>query len=891
MKHFETKYKIGKWKPAGILLLSVLLTGSLYGQPADPMVDNFNARDSAISAIYYEQAIENLERDSLEQALDLAREALHASMRSNQEEMEIASLSMIADIYIMQGLTGDAIPFYMRIVDILESRGDTTRLTGFFSSIAENYQQEEVYGKAGEYYLHALLLLPEANLQERAQLNKKIGEMLIEENMLDSAAMYFQSSGSLYREAGMDDTRILNYLVQVHNRSGRYAEARSINEILFKRYQDAGDFRQMATLKNNIAYNLTMLGDYENAVITYKEAIEYGEKAGIPENEQAIMMSNAGICYQNLNKSKEARQYFQQSIKSFEESGNPGEKSRLENILSLVYYHEGDLYNAGFFSRNSIESARTANDPEKLSTAFLTYSRILREGNDPIQALEYYESYLSIRDSLQLESKLREQELARRRYQLEKSEKDLKIKLKEEQVRELAIQQLTLQLEKEEQEKELIRRENDMQLLEQERLRQSLIITRQRNAAEKQQRENQILEQEKRISDLRLEQEIRVQKEQEQEITLLEQQKQLDQLELGRQKNAKKVLIGFIVLGVLITILIMGSLISSRRKNILLARQKKEIEIQNKDLESKNEEISAQRDEIEAQRDLVFKQKDEIEQYNIEVMKSIEYARKIQSSTLPDLSSLNTTISEFFVLFRPRDIVSGDFYWTANVENSTVLTVSDCTGHGVPGAFMSMLGTSLLKEIIQKEYITLPDIILRRLRKGIIAALGQKGISGEQRDGMDMALVTIDHTSRKIQYAGAYNPLYLMRRKEFRGPVIRDMVVFEEEFDNNFKLYEIRADKMPIAHFVRMDKFITHELDILEGDNYYLFTDGYADQFGGPMGKKFKYKPFKRLLLQNAHRPMEEQKKILNDTLDEWMGDIEQVDDICIIGLRMGGKK
>jgi len=891
MKHFNTKYRIGRGRQPWILVLLVLLTGSLYGQPADPIMDDFNARDSAITTIYYEQAIENIERDSLDRALDLAREALHASMRSNQEEMEIASLSMIADIYNTQGLTGDAIPFYMRIADILESRGDTNRLTVIYSSIAENYQREEVNGKAGEYYLNALLLLPEANLQERAELNKKIGELLIEENMLDSAAMYFQSSGSLYRDAGMDDARILNYLVRVYNRSGRYAKARSINEILFTRCQDAGDVRQMAALKNNIAYNLTMLWDYENAVTAYKEAIEYGEKAGIPENEQAIIMSNAGICYQNLNKSKEARQYFQQSIKSFEKSGDPGEKSRLENILSLVYYHEGDLYNAGFFSRNSIESARAANDPEKLSTAFLTYSRILREGNDPIQALEYYESYLSIRDSLQLESKLREQELARRRYQLEKSEKDLKIKLKEEQVRELAIQQLTLQLEKEEQEKELIRRENDMQLLEQERLRQSLIISRQRNAAEKQQRENQILEQEKRISDLRLEQEIRVQKEQEQEIILLEQQKQLDQLELGRQKNAKKVMIGFIFLGVLITILIMGSLISSRRKNILLARRKKEIEIQNKDLESKNEEISAQRDEIEAQRDLVFKQKDEIEQYNMEVMKSIEYARKIQSSTLPDLTSLNTTISEFFVLFRPRDIVSGDFYWTANVENSTVLTVSDCTGHGVPGAFMSMLGTSLLKEIVQKEYITLPGIILRRLRKGIIAALGQKGISGEQRDGMDMALVTIDHASRKIQYAGAYNPLYLMRRNEFPGPVIRDMVVFEEEFDNNFKLYEIRAEKMPIAHFVRMDKFITHELDILEGDNYYLFTDGYADQFGGPMGKKFKYKPFKRLLLQNAHRPMEEQKKILNHTLDEWMGDIEQVDDICIIGLRMGGQK
>jgi serine phosphatase RsbU (regulator of sigma subunit) len=269
-------------------------------------------------------------------------------------------------------------------------------------------------------------------------------------------------------------------------------------------------------------------------------------------------------------------------------------------------------------------------------------------------------------------------------------------------------------------------------------------------------------------------------------------------------------------------------------------------------------------------------------------MKSIEYARKIQSSTLPDLSSLNTSISEFFVFFRPRDIVSGDFFWTARVENSTVLTVSDCTGHGVPGAFMSMLGMTLLKEIVQKEFISHPGVILRKLRRGIISALGQKGISGEQRDGMDMALVTINHDTRTIQYAGAYNPLYLVRKKESGEPDGVTAGLFEEEYQNGYCLYEIQADKMPIAHYVHMEKFATHELGIREGDILYLFTDGYADQFGGPMGKKFKYKPFKRLILKNAHLPMEEQRQILSDTLDEWMGNIAQVDDICVMGLRMG---
>jgi hypothetical protein len=198
-----------------------------------------------------------------------------------------------------------------------------------------------------------------------------------------------------------------------------------------------------------------------------------------------------------------------------------------------------------------------------------------------------------------------------------------------------------------------------------------------------------------------------------------------------------------------------------------------------------------------------------------------------------------------------------------------------------------MLGMSLLKEIVQKEYITMPGVILRRLRKGIVTALGQKGVAGEQRDGMDMALVTIEHSTGILQYAGAYNPLYLMRKKDLPGPGIENITVFEEESGKEYLLYEIRADKMPIAHFERMDKFISHEIKIMEGDVFYLFTDGYADQFGGPAGKKFKYKPFKRLLLSNAHLPMEEQKQILEETLNEWMGDMDQVDDICVMGLRM----
>ena len=298
-----------------------------------------------------------------------------------------------------------------------------------------------------------------------------------------------------------------------------------------------------------------------------------------------------------------------------------------------------------------------------------------------------------------------------------------------------------------------------------------------------------------------------------------------------------------------------------------------------------NELLEQQRDEIEAQRNKVFEQKDELENIHNEVTNSIKYAERIQTSTLPKLELLKDVVAESFILFKPKDVVSGDFYWFAKVEGQTVITVSDCTGHGVPGAFMSMLGMSLLKEIVVKEYMTEPSIILRKLRKEVINALQQKGVAGEQKDGMDMALISYNPKTKLLKYSGANNPLYIVSANEIVCKTAEIKVV---ESDNcSKKLYEIKANKMPIAIYVKMDKFTSHEITLNEGDIIYMSSDGFPDQFGGIKGKKFKYKPFKQLLLNNSNKPLNEQQELLNKTIVEWMGsDNEQIDDICIMGLK-----
>jgi len=301
----------------------------------------------------------------------------------------------------------------------------------------------------------------------------------------------------------------------------------------------------------------------------------------------------------------------------------------------------------------------------------------------------------------------------------------------------------------------------------------------------------------------------------------------------------------------------------------------------------RSKRLSAALDErrilLEKQSQELKKQQEELRHQKEEIISSINYAKYIQSSILPKEEQLESLLGEHLVLYKPKDIVSGDFYWISNIENKTVIAAVDCTGHGVPGAFMSMLGTALLNEIINKEYITHPGVILRRLRKEVINSLKQKGESGEQKDGMDIALCTLDLENMKLQFSGANNPLYLIRKSN-----LEKAGILRCDLGGDDQLYEIKGDLMPIGINDRMDNFTFHEIKIFKGDTFYLFTDGFPDQFGGRDSKKYGYRKFREQLLRNNSLTMADNKIILEKVLYEWMGDNSQVDDILVIGFRIG---
>jgi len=236
-------------------------------------------------------------------------------------------------------------------------------------------------------------------------------------------------------------------------------------------------------------------------------------------------------------------------------------------------------------------------------------------------------------------------------------------------------------------------------------------------------------------------------------------------------------------------------------------------------------------------------------------------------------------------LYKPRDIVSGDFYWVSEEKNYLVVVAADCTGHGVPGAFMSMLGITLLNEQAGKAHFDNAGQVLDILRSKVKETLSQKGSTEEQKDGMDMAMAVVDQEKLQLLFAGAFNPLYLIRQHSNPDKSLNN--AYSQESENHI-LYEFKGDYQPVGIYSHEEKFKTHKLSLQPGDTIYLFSDGFPDQKGGPQGKKFMSKRFKRTLLNLQHLSMEDQNKELEKTLESWQGDREQIDDILVIGVRVG---
>ncbi|OQY02924.1 MAG: hypothetical protein B6I20_06070 [Bacteroidetes bacterium 4572_117] len=322
-----------------------------------------------------------------------------------------------------------------------------------------------------------------------------------------------------------------------------------------------------------------------------------------------------------------------------------------------------------------------------------------------------------------------------------------------------------------------------------------------------------------------------------------------------------------------------------------------EIEAQKEEIEAQRDEVESQRDEIEQQRDYVINQRDLISTQNKAITDSIEYAGNIQRALLPPDDVLRQCLGGHFIFYKPKDIVSGDFYWIHKKENQgyqkqVFIVAADCTGHGVPGAFLSMLGTAFLNEIVINEEEYRPAKILDKLKTNVIKSLHQTGEIGKSRDGIDIALCYIDFENLKLEYAGAYNPVYIVRK--ITNDDVPDIEQYKNsrfykiEQKNGCVLIEIKADKIPIGVSPKQGaSFIQKEFNLEEGDFVYMFSDGYVDQFGGTKRLKFLYSRFKETLISVNNLSIQQQLAEIEKIHNKWKGDEKQIDDILLIGIQI----
>ena len=326
--------------------------------------------------------------------------------------------------------------------------------------------------------------------------------------------------------------------------------------------------------------------------------------------------------------------------------------------------------------------------------------------------------------------------------------------------------------------------------------------------------------------------------------------------------------IWFILLELITAVTLIYGTFKYRERKLIKEKRilETKVKLRTREIEDQKVEIEAQRDEISEQKTYVEEQHDQIFLQNKEITDSIQYAKRIQQAVLPGKITLEKTLPEHFIFFKPRDIVSGDFYWVEKKEEQIVVCAADCTGHGVPGAFMSMLGLTFLNEIVNHEGVLKASEILNRLRSNIIRSMSHKEEAEMAKDGMDVALIVIDRQLGMLDFSGAYNPMILVRKGE---------------------LIEYKGDKMPVGMHIGEEKsFTSQRVQLVHGDMIYMYSDGFPDQFGGEKGGKYKARPFKNFLARISSEPVKKQASLLEAELKSWMGKEEQVDDILITGIR-----
>lgn len=577
---------------------------------------------------------------------------------------------------------------------------------------------------------------------------------------------------------------------------------------------------KLAVALNNIGLVYDDKADYNNALTYYLQSLKLVEGTGESKSQLASTLNNIALIYQTQGKYEEALSFHNRALKIKREIGNKrGEGSSLHNI-GLVYKLKGEYDKSLEFYNRALELRKLINDESGVGLTLNNIGSVYDSRGEYDKALRYFEEALVIREKSQ-----DKYGLAITLFSMGSAYCERKEYKKGNEFIERA-----MNIAKEIGAKELLKHGYETY---------ALIYAAQgdyKHAYENQ--KEYIAVKDSILNETTIQQlnELQTKYESEKkqkELELITKESKIQALELNKNKMWMYVLVIAILLVISLALLLFNRYNLKHKANELLAHQ--------------NAEITQQKKEI---------------------TDSINYAKRIQESILPPEEHWKKLLPNSFIFYRPKDIVSGDFYWIEQKQNVVCFAAVDCTGHGVPGALMSVVGFNLLTQAVNEVGLTKPSEILEHLDAGVTKTLRQTEHGKGVKDGMDLSLCSFDTTTNVLQYAGAFNALYYVRENT---------------------LHEIKADKFPIGVNLDgvVDNYQNHTVQLQKGDCVYLFSDGYADQFGGSKGKKFKYNQLKNLFIEIANKSVDEQKQIIADAFDVWKGGLEQVDDVVVIGLKI----
>ena len=725
----------------------------------------------------------------------------------------------------------------------------------YFSVLQEEFSRktEHPYYIAQALNIQGLSLYMQGDYLKALEYHKKSSKLRDSIGDIKGLASSYNNIGVIYQVQGKYLAAIDFYLKGIKER---------------KKIEDV---KGVSVTYNNIGVIYSSQGNYKKAIEYYTKSLSISEKTG-NQNGVATSMFNIGKVYQEQGFYNEAMNNYVKGVKILESIGNEKGKAKLFNNIGGLYRIKKDYSKAIKYHSKSLKIKEKLKDKRGIAYSYSNLGAIQQDLKNYSKAIDFFNNSLEI--SIELEDEV--------------TIANVYIKL----AKILSTQGEVIQAIDYGSKALAIAKENDHLILAMDAY-EVLFVNYNKKGDQKKALEmyklrvkfKDSINSEKNLK-ATIQQQTKYEYDKQKVLDDAEHEKALalEQEKKKRQKIITIVVSSGLTLVALFLIFVYRRLQITKKQKLVIEAKKREVEQQKEEIEIAHKETERQKEVVEYQKAEVEVINEKLEEVSKEISDSINYAEMIQRAVLPSLD-LEDLKNEAFIYFNPKDRVSGDFYWLEQQDEYSCYCVADCTGHGIPGAFISMVGTILLNEIHNSKGINIPNQILDELSRLVKLTLTNKE-GYTMKDGMDISFAVLDSKYKILYFSGANNPVWIAS-SESQKMINKELVKPNFEQEGKY-IYEIKGDKQPIGDYGDMSKpFTLHNAKLIEGDCFYLFSDGYVDQFGGERNKKFKAKAFRELLLSLNNESMELQHRVLEQTFLDWKKDTEQIDDVTVMGVRV----